>query len=55
MPAGPGQPGLTGHPAVDAALAGLTQSATLPPAEQVSAYEAAHRVLQQTLTTIDQT
>jgi hypothetical protein len=47
-------PGVTGHATVDGALAGLAQAASLPPAEQVGAYEAAHEALQQTLSTIDQ-
>ncbi len=49
QPAGP-----TGHPLVDAALAGLDRVAGAPAAEQVAAYEETHRVLQQTLATIDQ-
>jgi len=44
----------TGQPAVDAALAALDDAADLPPAEQVAAYEDAHRALSQTLSTIDQ-
>jgi hypothetical protein len=46
--------GPTGHPAVDGALRGLASAAELPPAEQVPAFDAAHRALQQTLATIDQ-
>jgi hypothetical protein len=53
-PADGGQPGDTGHPAVDAALAQLDAVAELPPAEQVVAYEAAHRALTGTLSAIDQ-
>jgi hypothetical protein len=49
-----GEPGATGHPAVDAALDELAQAAELPPGDQVPAYEAAHRTLSQTLATIDQ-
>jgi hypothetical protein len=45
---------VTGHPAVDGALAGLAEAASLPPEEQVGGYEAAHQALQQTLATIDQ-
>jgi len=44
----------TGHPSVDAALAQLDAVAELPPAEQVTAYEAAHRALTGTLSAIDQ-
>lgn len=47
--------GPTGHPLVDGALARLDSVAGQPAAEQVAAYEEAHRVLQQTLATIDQT
>jgi NADPH-dependent curcumin reductase CurA len=50
----PRSTGPTGHPVVDAALEQLEHSAQLPAAEQVSAYEATHRALQQTLGTIDQ-
>jgi hypothetical protein len=50
-----GGTGPTGHPAVDAALASLADATELPPSEQVAAYEATHRALQQTLATIDQT
>jgi hypothetical protein len=46
--------GPTGHPVVDAAVARLSQQAELPPAEQVSGYEAAHRALSQTLASIDE-
>jgi hypothetical protein len=46
------QPG-TGHPAVDAVLRSLANAAQLPPAEQIAEYEAAHRVLQETLASID--
>ncbi len=44
----------TGHPGVDAALAGLAGTADLAPAEQVAAYEEAHRALTQTLAGIDE-
>jgi hypothetical protein len=50
----PASEGPTGHPAVDAALQELDRATGLPTAEQVGAYEAAHRALQQTLATIDQ-
>jgi hypothetical protein len=53
QPSGPAGP--TGHPLVDAALAGLDRVAGAPAAEQVGAYEEMHRVLQQTLASIDQT
>jgi hypothetical protein len=43
----------TGHPAVDEVLRSLANAASLPPAEQIAAYEAAHRVLQETLANID--
>ena len=46
--------GPTGHPAVDAALAELDAAAELEPAQQVGAYEQAHRALSQTLAAIDQ-
>ncbi|MBX6357105.1 MAG: hypothetical protein IRZ05_14780 [Micromonosporaceae bacterium] len=45
----------TGHPAVDDALRALDEAADAPPASQIPAFEAAHRVLQQTLATIDET
>jgi hypothetical protein len=51
----PGAPsGPTGQPAVDAALAQLDAVADRPPAEQVAAFEAAHRALTATLSSIDQ-
>lgn len=45
--------GGTGHPAVDAVLRSLANAARLAPADQIAEYEAAHRVLQETLATID--
>jgi hypothetical protein len=45
--------GGTGHPAVDAVLQSLANAARLAPADQIAEYEAAHRVLQETLATID--
>jgi hypothetical protein len=45
--------GGTGHPAVDAVLQSLANAARLAPADQIAEYEAAHRVLQETLTSID--
>ena len=47
------QPGATGHRAVDAALKSLENAAELPVGEQIAAYEAAHRTLRETLSTID--
>jgi hypothetical protein len=38
---------------VDAALQSLANAARLSPAEQVAAYEEAHRTLQETLASID--
>jgi hypothetical protein len=38
---------------VDAALQSLANAAGLAPAEQIAAYEDAHRVLQDTLASID--
>jgi hypothetical protein len=46
--------GRTGHPAVDAAVGPLSEVASLSPREQVAAYEAAHRALQETLSTIEE-
>ena len=43
----------TGHPAVDAVLRSLANASRLAPAEQIAEYEAAHRVLQETLASID--
>ena len=43
----------TGHPAVDAVLRSLANAAQLAPAEQIAAYEAAHQVLQETLSGIE--
>jgi hypothetical protein len=50
-PAAPAQG--TGHPAVDAVLQSLANAARLAPADQIAEYEAAHRVLQETLASID--
>lgn len=44
----------TGHPAVDAALAELARVASMPPAEQVPAFQALHRTLRDTLAGIDE-
>ena len=43
----------SGHPAVDAALRSLANAAQLAPGEQIAAYEAAHQVLQETLSSIE--
>ena len=43
----------TGHPAVDAVLRSLANAARLAPAEQIAEYEAVHRVLEETLSSID--
>jgi hypothetical protein len=43
----------TGHPAVDAVLRSLANAVPLAPADQIAEYEAAHRVLQETLASID--
>jgi hypothetical protein len=48
-----GDPADTGHPAVDAVVRALVNAARLAPAEQLAEYEAAHRVLQETLSSID--
>lgn len=45
--------GPTGHRAVDAALRSLENAAELSEAERIAAYEAAHRTLRETLSTID--
>ena len=57
-PATPGSPVVdpidgTGHPAVDAVLRSLANAVPLSPADQIAEYEAAHRVLQETLASID--
>ncbi|MFC7550696.1 hypothetical protein [Plantactinospora sp. GCM10030261] len=43
------------HPAVDAAVRGIANAADLSPADQIAQYEAAHRILRETLASIDQT
>jgi len=50
--AGEGVPS-TGHPAVDAVLRSLANAARLAPTDQIAEYEAAHQVLQETLSGID--
>jgi hypothetical protein len=49
----PGEQG-SGHPAVDTAVQAVEATADLPPADQIEAYDAAHRTLQETLATIDE-
>jgi hypothetical protein len=44
----------TGHPAVDAALQAMANAADLPPDDQIAQYEATHRILNETLATIDE-
>jgi hypothetical protein len=44
----------TGHPAVDEALGALAGAEESQPSEQIAFYEATHRVLKETLATIDQ-
>ncbi|SNT60080.1 hypothetical protein SAMN05421812_1127 [Asanoa hainanensis] len=46
--------GMSGHPAVDAAIRSMTNAAELSPADQIAEYEAAYRTLRETLATIDQ-
>lgn len=45
----------TGHPAVDAALRAVSEVAGAAPADQLPAYQAAHRTLRETLASIDET
>lgn len=44
----------TGHPAVDVALRAMANAAGLPPADQIAQFEATHRILNETLATIDE-
>jgi hypothetical protein len=44
----------TGHPAVDAALRAVRQVAGVAPADQIPTYQAAHRTLRETLSSIDE-
>lgn len=44
----------TGHPAVDAVLHGVAQVADAAPGDQIPAFQAAHRTLQETLASIDE-
>ncbi|NUT36183.1 MAG: hypothetical protein HOV79_24255 [Hamadaea sp.] len=53
QPGRTGEAGPTGHRAVDAALRSLDNAAGLPVGEQIAAFEAAHRTLRETLSTID--
>ncbi|GII23149.1 hypothetical protein [Planosporangium mesophilum] len=46
--------GPTGHRHVDAVLAELERAEQLPPDQQIPAYEAVHRTLQETLRSIEQ-
>ncbi|GIF70113.1 hypothetical protein Ais01nite_81480 [Asanoa ishikariensis] len=46
--------GMSGHPAVDAAIRSMTNAAELSPTDQIAEYEAAYRTLRETLATIDQ-
>jgi hypothetical protein len=54
----PGRPAVepesTGHPAVDAVVAAMSEVASLSPREQVAAYTDAHRTLQETLGSIEE-
>ncbi|GGK07807.1 hypothetical protein GCM10010123_42190 [Pilimelia anulata] len=52
--AGPAAVEATGHPAVDAAVRAMANTAALPLGEQIAQYEAAHRTLGETLATIDE-
>lgn len=44
----------TGHPAVDAAVQAIQGASHAPPADQIPTYQAAHRTLRETLTSIDE-
>lgn len=44
----------TGHPAVDSALQAVAEVAGAAPADQLPAYQAAHRTLRETLASIDE-
>jgi hypothetical protein len=48
-----GEP-VIGHPAVDAALRGLAEVTDAAPADQLPAYQAAHRTLREALASIDE-
>jgi hypothetical protein len=47
-------PSTTGHPAVDAAVRRVEQVAATAPGDQIPAFQAAHRALQETLASIDE-
>jgi hypothetical protein len=47
-------PDRTGHATVDAAVRAVTEVAGTPPAEQLPAYQAAHRSLREALASIDE-
>ena len=47
-------PSPTGHPSVDAVLRDITRVAGQPPGDQIPAFQAAHRTLQETLASIDE-
>jgi hypothetical protein len=49
-----GDPRVTGHPRVDAALGELDRIADLPPEEQVSGYATVQGELQATLASLDE-
>ena len=51
---GPAEAVTTGHPAVDGALRGMANAAELPPDDQIAQFEATHRILTETLATIDE-
>jgi hypothetical protein len=47
-------PSMIGHPAVDASLRALAEVTDASPAEQLPAYQAAHRTLREILASIDE-
>jgi len=53
-PDAPAEQVRTGHSEVDAALDALDRAGRLPPAEQITVFEAAHRTLQEALAAIDE-
>jgi hypothetical protein len=48
------QPPAIGHPAVDSSLRALAQVTDAPPADQLPAYQAAHRTFREVLASIDE-
>lgn len=48
------EPEPTGQASVDAALRAVAEVAGAPPADQLPAYQATHRVLRETLASIDE-